>query len=488
MIRSYFKIAWRNLLKNKIYCLVNIGGLTTGITCCILIGLYLMNETSFDRFHKNADRLVRATTEYTINGVVNQVGKTGSMAGPRLTGAMPQIESFVRIMNWEPYSVLYGEKSFVENKFYFADSNFFEIFSFPLLEGNAATALNGPLKIVITEQMKKKYFGNEPALGKMLRVGGTRDFIVSGVAANVPANSQIQFDFVASYASLRNANRLNWGTEIFATYFLLHPNTDLKVLEKTIAVYIKNQKDVDQGPNDYLIYHLEPMTKVHLYSKLEGLEPNGNITYLYILAAVAILILCIASVNYTNLSIAQAVHRILEIGIRKVLGSARRQIFWQFIGESMLLNLIAFICAISISIMLLPLFNGLVERTLEIRSLANPFALSFMVLLYLVISITSGIYPAFILSGLKIIKVLKTGFSFSGTTGFARRSLIVFQFAVSVFLIISTILIYQQLYFIQHKNLGYDQDHVIVLPADNIVRQNYQTLKESMERVPGVLS
>ena len=207
-----------------------------------------------------------------------------------------------------------------------------------------ASALQGPLKIVITERMKKKYFGNEKALGKLLKVGGTRDFIVSGVAADVPANSQIQFDFVASYASLRNANRLNWWIEIYATYFLVRPNTDLKLLEKNIAAYMKNQKDLGQAANDYLIFHMEPMTKVHLYSSLDGLEPNGNITYLYILAAIAILILCIASVNYTNLSIAQAVHRIPEIGIRKVLGSARQQIFWQFIGESMLLNMMAFIC------------------------------------------------------------------------------------------------------------------------------------------------
>ena len=488
MFRSYLKIAWRNLLKNKIYCLVNIGGLTTGITCCILIGLYLSNETSFDRFHKNADRLVRATTEYTVNGAVSQTGFTGSMVGPRLTSVIPQIESFVRILSFEPYSVMYGEKSFVENKFCFADSNFFQIFSFPLLEGDPSTALEGPLKIVITERMKKKYFGNENALGKLLRVGGTRDFIVSGVAADVPANSQIQFDFVASYASLRNANRLNWWVEIYATYLLVRPNTDLKVLEKNISAYMKNQKDLGQAANDYLIFHMEPMTRVHLYSSLDGLEPNGNITYLYILAAIAILILCIASVNYTNLSIAQAVHRIPEIGIRKVLGSARRQIFWQFIGESMLLNLMAFIFAVWTSVLLLPLFNGLVERTLEIKSLTTPLALGVMLLLYLIISIVSGIYPAFILSGLKLIKVLKTGFSFSGTTGFAKRTLIVFQFAVSVFLIISTVLIFQQLNFIQHKNLGYDKDHVVVLPVDALIRQNYQSLKESLQRVPGVQS
>ncbi len=488
MLRSYFKIAWRNLRKNKLYSLVNIGGLTTGITCCILIGLYLLNELSYDRFHVNADRLIRATTEYTVNGAVSQTGKTGSMAGPRLSSAFPQIESFVRILNFEPYAVVYGEKSFVENRFYFADSGFFKIFSFPLLEGDPMTALDGPRKIVITRQMEKKYFGEEKALGKMLRVGGTRDFIVSGVAANPPANSQIQFDFVASYASLRNANAPNWWVEIYATYFLVRPHTDIRILEKNIAGYMKNQKDLDQAANDYLIYHLEPMTRVHLYSSLDGLEPNGNITYLYILAAIAILILCIASVNYTNLSIAQAVHRIPEIGIRKVLGSARKQLFWQFIGESILLNLVAFVFAIWASILLLPLFNRLVERTLDFSTILNPIMLGIMLLLYLIISIISGIYPAVVLSGLKLIKILKAGFSFTGTTGFARRSLIVFQFAVSVFLIISTILIFQQLSFIQHKNLGYDKDHILVLPVDALVRRNYQSVKEAIARVPGVIS
>ena len=274
-----------------------------------------------------------------------------------------------------------------------------------------------------------------------------------------------------SYASLRNANRPNWGLEIYATYFLLHPNTNIEILEKNIAAYMKNQKDLDLAGNDYLIFHLEPMTKVHLYSSLDGLEPNGNITYLYILLAVAILILCIASVNYTNLSIAQAVHRIPEIGIRKVLGSVRYQLFWQFIGESMLLNLLSFLLAVWLSILLLPYFNNLVGRTLDIRSLLNPLAIGIVLTFYLIISIVSGMYPAFVLSGLKLIKILKAGFSFTGNTGIARRSLIVFQFAVSVFLIISTVLIFQQLSFIQHKDLGYDKDHIVVLPADGLIRR-----------------
>ena len=488
MLKMYLKIAWRNLAKNKLYSLVNIGGLTIGIASCILIGLYISNELSYDRFHKNADRLVRATTEYTMSGAKTQVGTTGSMAGPRLAAALPQVESYVRLRSFEPYVVRYGEKSFVEKRFVFADSTFFKMFTFPLVEGDPKTALDAPGKIVLSETMEKKYFGNEKAFGKIVRVGGTRDYIVSGVAKDAPANSQIQFNFLASYSSLANANRPNWGVEIYTTYFLLHDEHDLPGLERNVASYMHQQKDLFLTGNDYLIYHLEPITRVHLYSPLAGLEPNGNITYIYILAAVALLILCIASVNYTNLATAQSVRRLPEIGIRKVMGSARRQLFWQFIGESLLLNCFAFLFAIWAAILLLPLFDQLVERTLDASILLNPVAIALMLLLYLIISLISGIYPAFILSNIKLIKVLKSGFSFSGKTGMLRRSLIVFQFMVSVFLIISTVIIFQQLSYIQHKNLGYNKDNVVVLPVDNVIRGNYEQLKDAIKNVPNVLS
>ena len=488
MLKMYLKIAWRNLAKNKLYSLINIGGLTIGITSCILIGFYIANELSYDRFHKNADRLVRATTEYTINGAKTQVGTTGSMVGPRLAAALPQVESYVRLRSFEPYVLRYGEKSFVEKRFVFADSTFFKIFTFPLIEGDPKTALDAPGKIVMSETMERKYFGNEKALGKIIKVGGTRDYIVSGVAKDAPANSQIQFSFLASYSSLANANRPSWGVEINHTYFLLHDENNLPGLERNIAFYMHQQKDLFLTGNDYLIYHLEPITRVHLYSPFASLEPNGNITYIYILAAIALLILCIASVNYTNLATAQSVRRLPEIGIRKVMGSARWQLFWQFIGESLLLNLFALLLAIWTALLLLPMFNELVERTLGASVLLNPIAIGLMLLLYIVISLVSGMYPAFILSNIKLIKVLKSGFSFSGKTGILRRSLIVFQFMVSVFLIISTVVIFQQLSFIQHKNLGYNKDNVVVLPVDNIIRGNYEQVKDAIKRVPNVMS
>jgi putative ABC transport system permease protein len=488
MLKMYFKIAWRNLAKSKLYSLVNIGGLTIGITSCILIGLYIANELSYDRFNKNADRLVRVTTEYTVNGTQHQIGTTASMEGPRLAAAFPQIESYVRIRNRDPYVVRYGEKVFVEPKFYYADSTFFKMFSFPLTEGDSNSALNAPGKIVISQSMERKYFGNARALGKLLLVGGTKSYIVSGVAKDAPANSQIKFNFIASYASLSNANTPSWEDETYTTYFLLHNPEGIPAFEKKIAGYIRAQKDVVLTGNDYLLYHLEPLTGVHLYSSLSGLEPNGDITYIYILVAVALLVLCIACVNYTNLATAQSLTRTSEIGIRKVLGSAKWQLFLQFIGESLLLNFIAFILAIMLAILVLPLFNTLVERPLSPAILLNPAAIALVIFLFGFISFASGAYPSFILSNIKLIKVLKSGFSFSAKGGSLRKSLIVFQFIVSVFLIIATTVIFQQLSYIQHKKLGYDKDHLIVLPVDGIMRANYQPIKDALERVPGVTS
>ncbi len=488
MFKNYFKTAWRNLAKNKLFSLINIAGLSIGIAGCIMIGLYVYNELGYDRFQKKADRLYRVTTEYTVNGVKNEAAADGSMAGPRLASAFPQIQSYVRIMSFEPYVVQYRQKTFVEKKFCFADSTFFTMFSFPLIEGDPKDALNAPNKIVITKSMEKKYFGDNQALGKVLRIAGTRDYIISGVSEDPPVNSQIKFDFVASYASLSNANSPNWWIHIYYTYFLLRNAADAPALEQNIAVYMKQQKDLDQAANDYLTFHLEPFTKVHLYSSLGGLEPNGNITYIYILCAIAMLILCIACVNYTNLSTSQAARRISEIGIRKVLGSERRQLFWQFIGESLLVNLFAVSLAIIFAIAFLPKFNQLVERQLDLTILLRPLAIMFLLLFYCIISLVAGAYPAFILSNLKLIKILKSGFSFSGGSGTLRRSLIVFQFFISVFLIISTIIILQQMSFIRNKNLGYNKEHIAVLPVDGVMRPNFQAIKEAIEQAPNVVS
>jgi putative ABC transport system permease protein len=486
MFRNILVVAWRNLFKSRLYSLVNIGSLTIGIAASLLIGMFIYTEFSFDRFNVHANKLVRVTEAYTVNGELKKAGMTGSKVGPQLSSAFPEIESYVRIRNFEPFPIRHGTVNFVESRFLFADSTFFSLFTFPLIEGDSRTALRGPNKIVLSESMARKYFGDEKALGKTLTVAGTREYLITGIAKDAPTNSQVQFNFIASYESLSNANAPTWSISIYATYFLLHDLDHLPDLEGKIRTYMDKQPDRNQGKGDYLTYFLEPLTRVHLFSPLSGLEPNGSITYVSILAAIAFLLLCVACVNYTNLATAQSARRIPEIGVRKALGSGWHQLFWQFIGESFLLNFISFLLAVTLVSAFLPGFNQLVERSLTPSDILHPPILVGMLVTYVLISFAAGVYPALILARLRVIRILRAGFSFTGGKGTLKKALIVFQFSVSVFLIIATLIVLQQLSFIQNKNPGYTRDRIVVFPVDAIMRRDFTSLKEAFSRVPGV--
>jgi len=486
MFRNYLKIAFRNLAKNKLYSFVNLAGLTCGITCCILIGMYIFHELTYDRFQKNANRIVRITTEYSIGGTVVKTPGTPTKAGPLFTRTFPQVETYVRMSeSTDPIVVRFGNKTFNEKRFLFVDSTFFKVFSFKLIEGNPEDVLSGPNKIVITEAMKQKYFGNEEAIGKTFTIF-SQNFKITGVAENTPTNSQIKFDFL-TYSNQGE----EWIHLSNFTYLLLRDKTNIPALEKNIISFMKVQTDVPNNQTgNYFIFHLEPLTRVHLYASQEGLsstvvglDPDGNIVYIYVLSLIAILILCIACVNYTNLAIAQSSGRSAEIGVRKVMGARYWQLFSQFIGESWLMSMIALTLAIIAAIMLLPVFNEVAGKQLTADMLLNPISLFVLILSGLLIGLAAGVYPAIVLSGFKLIKILKAGFSFTKTGGNFRKSLIVFQFMISVFLIVSTIIISQQIAYMQHKDLGYDKDHVLVLPA---VHQNFEDLKSAIERIPNV--
>ena len=335
MFKNYFKTAIRILRKNKLYSAINIFGLSVGLTACLLIGLYINHELSYDNFNKNAGRIVRTTMEYSGAGTVNDVATTGTKVGPQFKRAFPLIEEYARTF-LSHNVVKANDKIFDEPRILYADEPFFKIFSFKIIEGNAATALDAPDKIVITQSMAKKYFGSEDALGKTLTSGG-KDLRVSAVIEDVPQNSQIKFDFATQFLNLGNGVKdETWWTANWITYFLLHDEKSIPVLQQQINGYMKSaavRTDAGIKGNDYLAYHLEPLTKVHLYSKLAGFEPNGSITYIYTFSIVAILILIIACANYTNLSTAQSSGRSGEIGMRKVLGASKQQVFTQFIGR-----------------------------------------------------------------------------------------------------------------------------------------------------------
>lgn len=487
MLKTYIKIAWRSLKKNRLYTSVNMIGLTLGIASCLLIGIYILNEVNYDRFHKNGNDIVRVTMEYNGGDAVTKTAVTGTKVGPEFSRSFPEVQSFVRTFKYTRV-VTYQEKAFEEKKFLYADSAFFSVFSFPLIEGSAASALNAPDKIVLSESTAKKYFGKESALGKTLRVGEKQTFIVSAVAADCPNNSQIKFDFIAAFTSLNASKRENWWTANYYTYLQLKPGTDLAHFSNRVSAFMKQvTTKLDMGPAGYLTYHMEPLFSVHLHSPLDGLEPGNNIAYIYVLALVAILILVIACINYTNLATAQSTKRIAEIGVRKVLGAERSELFRQFMGESILMTFIAIILSVLIAYILLPYFNTLTNLSFTPADLAAPRVLLLLLVLWVSVGFLSGAYPALLLANLQLAKVLKSGFSFTSKGNGLRKSLIVLQFTISLFLIIVTAVIVQQLSYIRNKDLGYDKDHIVVLPVDNKMLSNYDAIKQAIASVPGVI-
>ena len=490
MFKNYFKTTFRNLRKNKLYSAINIFGLTIGLAACLLIGVYIIHELSYDKFNANANRIVRATMEYAQAGTVNTIATTGTKVGPQFKRTFPLVEEYAR--TFISHNVIKTEnKIFDEPRILYADPAFFKIFSFHIIEGDAATALNAPDKIVITQSMARKYFGDENALNKILTSGG-KDLRVSAVCEDVPQNSQLKFDFATQFLNMGNGVKdETWWTANWITYFLLRDEKDIPVLQQQIVDYMKTpavRTEAGLQGNDYLTYHLEPLTKVHLYSSLEGFEPNGSIKIIYMFAVIAMLILIIACANYTNLATAQSSGRTGEIGMRKVLGASKRQVFMQFMGESFLITFIAALLAFVLSIFLIPYFNNITGKQFTANVLIQPLPVIALVVCAMLVSFFAGLYPALVLSGTQIMSVLKKGFTFTGGKNLLRKILIVTQFGISVFLIIYTIIIMQQMHYMQIKNLGYDKDHIVVLPIGGSMWNNFKNLKDAFQQVQGVES
>jgi putative ABC transport system permease protein len=488
MFRNYLKTALRNLRRNKLYSAINIFGLTVGLTACMLIGVYIMHELSYDKFNAKANRIVRATMEYSGAGTVNTTATTGTKVGPQFKRVFPSVEEYAR--TFISHNVVKsGDKIFDEPRILYADPAFFKIFSFNIIEGDASTALDAPDKIVLTRSMARKYFGDEEALNKTIRSGG-KDLRVSAVCEDVPQNSQIKFDFATQFLNLGNGVQdETWWTANWVTYFLLRNEKNIPQLQQQIVEYMKTtavRAEAGLKGNDYLTYNLEPLTKVHLYSTLEGFEPNGSITYIYMFGVIALLILVIACANYTNLATAQSAGRSGEIGMRKVMGASKRQVFMQFMSESSLITFLAAVLALVLGILLIPYFNNITGKQFTQQILLQPKPLLSLILFSMLVSFFAGLYPALILSGTQVMGVLKKGFNFTGGNNMLRKTLIVAQFGISVFLIIYTIIVMQQMHYMQTKNLGYDKEHVLVLPIGGNMSENFQSIKDAFEQVKGV--
>ncbi len=487
MLTNYFKIAWRHLQKNRLYSLINLSGLAIGLTGCLLIGMYIFHEWSYDRFHEKADRIARVTWEYRFDDTVEETALTGTKVGPEFTRQFPETEAFVRLLKI-PQVVNYEDRLFEENDFIYADSTFFCIFSFELIQGDPQRVLNSPDDIVITQSMATKYFGEAHAVGKTLNVG-TKNFTVTGIAKDAPDNSQVKFDFVAPFAVLHAAKEEKYSEANYITFLLLKDPGSFHPLQQKINRYMDqvSREEIDMEGENFSTYHLQPITKVHLNSKLDGFEPNSSITYLWILGAVALLILLIACVNYTNLSIAQAAGRSSEIGMRKVLGAEKRDIFYQFISEALLMVLVALTVTFVFASYVMPYFNQLSGKELNTAFLFRPATIIILLSLSILVAFLAGIYPALVLSRGKVMKTLKSGFSLSGSP-ILRKSLIVFQFVISIFLIVATAVILQQLRYMQDSDLGYSKEQLVILPVDGQIREKYDDIKAALENVSGVAS
>ncbi len=489
MFRNYFKTAWRNFIKNKISSVINITGLTIGLTCCLLIALYIQHELSFDKFEKNGDRIARVIMQYNFAGSneSNEGNYTSVRVAAIFPKTFPEVQSAIKMTEYSRV-VRSDEKMFDEKNFMYADANFFDIFSFKLLSGNIHDALATPYDVILTESTAKKYFGNSNPINKTLRVGNDSNlYHVTAVMQDCPSNSQIQFDLLASFSSLGitpDYADSYWDAN-YTTYLLLKNKNDVASLQAKLPAFMKKEM---AGQGATINFFLEPFNKIHLYSPYDSFVPNNSITYIYILAAVALLILIIACFTYVNLSTARSLERAREVGVRKVIGALKKQLFWQFINESILLSLIAVMLSLLLSALLLPFFNNLSNEQLKTQALFSLPFISFAIGVALIISFLAGVYPALILTKFQPAKVLKGAFKNTTSGQALRKSLIVFQFAISVFLIVSTFIVQQQLYFIQHIKLGYDKDHIIVLPLDDKTMNNLAVIKQQFKKNPDVLN
>jgi len=488
MLKNYFKTAFRNLWKNKASSFINILGLTIGLSCCLLIGIYIRHELNYDSFEQKGDRIARVIMAYKFDGG-NDFKKgnfTSVRVAPRFKQVFPEVATGVRMTSYQRV-VKYQDKLIDEKAFAYADSNFFDVFSFKLLKGNPQTALAAPNRVILTESTAKRYFNDDNPIGKTLRVGSdTSLYQVTGVMKDCPSDSQIKFDFLASFSSLKLSGyeKTYWDAN-YTTYLLLKSEADIAKLQSKIAPFMKKEM---QGSGATVDFILEPFKRVHLYSEFDGFEPNNSITYIHILEAVALMTLVIACFTYVNLNTARSMERAKEVGVRKVIGADYKQLFWQFIGESVLLCTIATILSAVVAAVLLPAFNQLTDKQLQAGIfLSLPF-IGLAVVLIAAVSLLAGSYPALVLSNFQPVKVLKGSFKNTGSGQWVRKALTVFQFSIAVVLIVSTFIIQKQLNFIQNKKLGYNRDHVLVLPMDDKMMDKLTVIKQEFKTNANVLS
>jgi len=488
MLKNYLKTAWRNFLKNRILSLINLGGLSIGIAAVLLIGMYIYSETGYDDFQQNKSSLYRVGFHFWQNGkLLGNGAEFTPPFGPDAKNEFPEITSFTRISSERVAYITYNDKTFKIDNIHHADSNFFQLFSYKLLQGNASTVLKEPHSIVLTNETAKKLFGKEEALGKVVHLDNQSDYIVTGITSESPSNTHLSYNALLSFSTLyaEPGNFMDWnGGEQYITYLQLKDGVNRESFEKKLPSFMWKHINGEYAKRDLRIdASLQPIQDIHLYY-----NDNSNTlrTNIYVFSIIALLILIISCVNYVNLTTAQATSRFKEVGVRKVLGAARTQLIKQFLIETLLATTISFIIAIVLVILLSPVYQQMLGRNLPSLSLRTAPMLLLLFIIIMIVAAIAGSYIAFYLSSFNVTRILKALLPQSGQSIF-RKGLIVAQFVISIALMSCTLLVTLQLKYSKNINPGYDRDHILVLPLiGEKTMEAYPMLQQKLSQMSGV--
>ncbi|MGZ3778759.1 MAG: ABC transporter permease, partial [Mucilaginibacter sp.] len=502
MIRNYFRSAWRNITRHKFISFINIFGLTVGLTCCLLIITYLINELSYDKYNANVDRTYRITRTFiSRNGDENlHLSSIAPPFGPLLKSAFPDIEKVTRVLPNGNTVFRYKEKLFNEQNAFNADENFFDVFTVNVASGDKKTALTDPYTVMLTPEIAKKYFGSENPMNKTVILDNTKhEFKVTGIFQPFPATAHMHPDILISFSTLRDSAiygekqlETNFGNNSFYTYLLMPKGYNMDMIARQMPSFLDNYVHLPGMPPNVKTHMatklgIQKLADIHLQSHLDDeIEPNGDIKRVYIFSIIALFILLIACINYMNLSTARSALRAREIGIRKVIGAQRNEIIRQFLGESVLVTLVALVLAGALTGFLLPYINSLAHLSLSFSSLLHWNILIGVLLLPFVVGLLSGIYPAIFMSSFRPVQVLKGLLKVgSGNVSF-RQVLVVVQFAVSIVLIVATTVVFQQLRYIQNKSLGFNKDFLLTTPYSGTLTKQFESFRNELMKNPAI--
>jgi putative ABC transport system permease protein len=502
MLKNYLKIAFRNMAKYRVISFINLFGLTVGLSCCLLILTYILHEESYDKYNSKANRIWRVTRSFNNKeGVVSlHLGAVAPPFAPLLQNDFPDIQKITRLLPAGSSPMRYEDKLFNEKNIFFADNNLFSLFDIPVIRGDRTNALTDPFSVVMTDEVAKKYFGDADPINKVIRLDNRYNFRVSGIIAPVPENSHFHPNLMLSFNTLKDsaiygekslAN--NWGNNAFFTYLLFPENYPVKSLEARFPAFLDRHLASNYGagnqPSRLTKIYLQPLTDIHLHGHTdEEIEQNGDSKRVTVFGAIALFILLIACINYMNLSTARSTLRAKEIGIRKVSGAQRHEIIAQFLTESVLLTWLALILASALTFLLLPWLNGLTGLNLSAQVLIKPYILIPLIATPFLVGILSGIYPALFLSSFQPVKVLKGLFKAGSNTVNFRKVLVVLQFSISIVLLISTAIVFQQLHYMQSASLGFNKDHILTMDYNNGLDHTFEAFRNALQQDPHVIA